>query len=296
MELTVRQVKGNTWCIQTPMALVPFYRLNKEEIILLDSGGMLHGELEAWLLERHLHVRAILNTHNHWDHVAANTALQRRDGARIYMPKLEAALQLINFERSVNCGVDRNYIHLFGGLYQFTVDEEIALSDGELTVLGQSFEVIHTPGHSADHVAYITPDHVLYVGDAALSADLLPCTKLSYAANYQQDIASKKKLKQYRCSAYIMAHCGITEEIEPLIDTNIRYIEEKARQICDLVQHPMTLEEITRSVWRNFEIQGGSTLKMIESASIVHGLVDYLIAQRKLRPSCSDGLEYYEQI
>ena len=91
MKLTAQHVAGNTWCIVQPRAMVPYYQLNKREIILLDSGCMLHGELEEWLEGQGLRVRAILNTHDHWDHVAANAALQQRQGSRIYLPRLEAA-------------------------------------------------------------------------------------------------------------------------------------------------------------------------------------------------------------
>ena len=91
MKLTAQQVAGNTWCIVQPRAMVPYYQLNEREIILLDSGCMLHGELEEWLEGQGLRVRAILNTHDHWDHVAANAALQQRQGSRIYLPRLEAA-------------------------------------------------------------------------------------------------------------------------------------------------------------------------------------------------------------
>ena len=93
MKLTAQQVAGNTWCIVQPRAMVPYYQLNEREIILLDSGCMLHGELEEWLEGQGLRVRAILNTHDHWDHVAANAALQQRQGSRIYLPRLEAAAQ-----------------------------------------------------------------------------------------------------------------------------------------------------------------------------------------------------------
>ena len=92
MDITAQQVCGATWCIRLPKSMVPYYRLNEKEIILLDSGCMLHGELERWLAEQGLRVRAILNTHDHWDHVAANRTLRETHGAKIYLPKGEAAL------------------------------------------------------------------------------------------------------------------------------------------------------------------------------------------------------------
>ncbi len=47
--------------------------------------------------------------------------------------------------------------------FPYAVDEEIGLEDGPLEVCGAVFEVIHTPGHSVDHVAFRTPDAVRYV-------------------------------------------------------------------------------------------------------------------------------------
>lgn len=86
MKLTAQQVAGNTWCIVQPRAMVPYYQLNEREIILLDSGCMLHGELEEWLEGQGLRVRAILNTHDHWDHVAG----QRGAAAAAGKPDLSA--------------------------------------------------------------------------------------------------------------------------------------------------------------------------------------------------------------
>ncbi len=92
MDITVSKVSGNTWCIEMPNVMIPYYRLNTHEIILFDSGCSRKGVLGEWLKEHDLKVRAILNTHNHWDHVSENHALRRRDGAKIHMPKIEAAL------------------------------------------------------------------------------------------------------------------------------------------------------------------------------------------------------------
>ena len=45
----------------------------------------------------------------------------------------------------------------------FPVDVEIPTQDCEIEVCGVPFQVIQTPGHSAGHVVYITPDHVMCV-------------------------------------------------------------------------------------------------------------------------------------
>jgi len=36
--MEIKEIKGNTFCIDTGMTYIPFYKLNDEEIIMLDSG------------------------------------------------------------------------------------------------------------------------------------------------------------------------------------------------------------------------------------------------------------------
>jgi hypothetical protein len=36
--LKILEVKGNTYCIDTGMTYIPFYKINENEIIMLDSG------------------------------------------------------------------------------------------------------------------------------------------------------------------------------------------------------------------------------------------------------------------
>lgn len=113
MEITAQRICGDTWCVIEPKAIVPYYRLNEKEIILLDSGCLLQGELEAWLAEQKLHVKAILTTHDHWDHVAAHQALQQVHGAKIYLPKIEAALHATDLGHLT--------AHANGNLKKFTI-------------------------------------------------------------------------------------------------------------------------------------------------------------------------------
>ena len=38
VKLKIVEVKGNTYCIDTRMTYIPFYKINDNEIIMLDSG------------------------------------------------------------------------------------------------------------------------------------------------------------------------------------------------------------------------------------------------------------------
>ena len=36
--LEIKKIKGQTFCIDTGMTYIPFYKINDEEIIMLDTG------------------------------------------------------------------------------------------------------------------------------------------------------------------------------------------------------------------------------------------------------------------
>lgn len=297
MKLTAQQVAGNTWCIVQPRAMVPYYQLSEQEIILLDSGCMLHGELEEWLEGQGLRVRAILNTHDHWDHVAANAALQQRQGSRIYLPRLEAAAHAspLAFKAGHENG---NYraVEAFWQKFPYAVDEEIGLEDGPLEVCGAVFDVIHTPGHSVDHVAFRTPDDVLYVGDTLMSGRLLRQAKLSYALSHEVDLDSKEKLRRYHCAAYILAHGSIEQDLEELIDENLRYIRRRAETVWRSIEKPMSMEQIIRAVWKRLGLHADAYYyRTLETGNMIRSLVQLLCSEGRLEHRFKDGVEHFNR-
>lgn len=294
MELKATNVCGRTWCIHTPKAMVPFYQLDGHEIILLDSGGMLQGELEQWLEDQGLHVQAILNTHYHWDHLAANAYLKREHGACIYMPKMEAVLYSTALGRYM-AHRPGNYqrIQEFWEPFLAPVDVEIEGKDGPLEVCGASFQVIQTPGHSVGHVAYLTADDVLYVGDTLMSMDQLRIAKVSYAINHEEDLQSKEKLRKFHCGAYILAHSSIETDIGDTIDANIRYVHQRADAVYRIVDRPMSMETIVSRAWRAFSLRQGVYYKNLEMGTMIRALVQYLVSEGRLTLRYEDGVDFY---
>ena len=279
--------------MEIPHALVPYYHLDRKNIILLDSGCMLQGELEAWLRQQGLCVRAVLNTHDHWDHTAANGGLQQ-EGALIYMPKIEAALHASDLSHMIAYnGSNYQLMRHFYAQNPFRVDEAVPEQDGPFRVFDAEFQVVHTPGHTVDHVSYITPDNVLYVGDTLMSVQLLRTAKINYALCHEIDLESKEKLRQYRCAAYVLAHGSVEQELGDLIDWNIAFVKQRSDQLWRLVEKPMTMEEIIRAAWKAFALRGGSYIKNLEVSNMIRWMVQYLVSIKRLELRFYDGVDYY---
>lgn len=110
------------------------------EGVVIDPSFGIDPVLEA-IDERRVKVRYILNTHSHRDHVAGNADVRDRTGAKVVAHRLAPLHQDIS------------------------VDEGDTVDSGRI-----HFQVLHTPGHTADSVLYIFEGHVatgdtLFVGE-----------------------------------------------------------------------------------------------------------------------------------
>ncbi|HRK37931.1 MAG TPA: hydroxyacylglutathione hydrolase [Burkholderiaceae bacterium] len=122
----------------------------------------------AYLNRHQLKLDAILVTHHHGDHTGGVAALQAATGATVYAPSTECP--------------DLNAVRVTQGSH--------------IPLLGTPCQVLHVPGHTAGHVAYVltppaTPP-VLFCGDTLFSAG---CGRL-FEGTPQQMLASLQALAQ----------------------------------------------------------------------------------------------------
>ncbi|MFH0823095.1 MAG: MBL fold metallo-hydrolase [Pseudomonadota bacterium] len=183
--------------------------------LMLDSGcACTAGELAEALAGSRVHT--VVNTHSHEDHWAGNAAIQSRFGARAYAHPL--AVPRLSRPEAMRL---RPYQMVMWG----RPDPSTAFPLGDrVETDNYCFRVIHTPGHSDDHVCFHEPNNGwLFTGDAYVGGK---DRALRRSANIWGIIDSLKKLAALKPSMLFTGSGNVRDDAETELALKIEYLEE----------------------------------------------------------------------
>ena len=178
------------------------------ETAVLDPGPAIASHIDA-IRAAMPRLRTILITHRHGDHAPAAVPLKAATGARIIAPK------------NVLDDVDQRYVHQ-------------RVSGGEvLRIDDMDVEVIATPGHTNEHVCYLTSEGDLFTGDTILGAGT---TAIFPPDGHMGDyIRSLQTLRARNPKRIHPAHGPTRDDAVALIDEYIAHRLERERQVLDAI-------------------------------------------------------------
>jgi glyoxylase-like metal-dependent hydrolase (beta-lactamase superfamily II) len=160
-------------------------------------------------------LRTILITHRHADHAPAALPLARATGARIVAPR------------------------------DVLAETDYVVSDGEIV---DGLEVVATPGHTAEHVCYLTADGDLFTGDTILGFGTTAIFPPD--GNMRDYLASLRKLRARNPKRIHPAHGPDRDDAVALIDEYIAHRLERERQIvAALAAGVRTIPELRRAIY-----------------------------------------------
>lgn len=241
-------VLGNTYAAVGSTALLPIYKLNERDIVLIDTGyaKLDRAGLVNLLDGSGLVPKYVLCSHAHFDHTGNVRYLQERYGAKAILSLIEAGI-------SVNPDSYRaNYVALTYGKSRelfleecFTADRVLRETDTSLELDGRTFGILPLPGHSAGHLGFVTPDGAAYVGDCLISQSEIDGAKLPTSMFIARDLESKAYLRTTDYPVYILAHKEVVRRgaLEGLIDRNIGFIQSKRAELLEVLEDGMTFPE-----------------------------------------------------
>jgi len=206
--------------------------------LLIDS-GCAHTQQEFLATVEDLHIDRIVNTHSHEDHIGANGALQARRGVEVLAHA--QALPLLADPRLLRL---QPYRRLFWGYPAPSVAQPV----GEVVeTTHHRFQVIHTPGHTPDHICLYEPEKGwLFSGDAyiggrdrALGADY----------NIYQIIDSLKKLVQLEITRLFPGSGTVRDNPRQELLLKIEYLEDLGERVRELHRKGLSVDQIRKRVF-----------------------------------------------
>jgi glyoxylase-like metal-dependent hydrolase (beta-lactamase superfamily II) len=177
--MIAKQLLPNVYTIS--LGFVNVLLLNSKELTLIDTG--IHGSEKkilqaiAELGYQPQDLRHILITHLHMDHIGSLAELQKATGAKVYMHTLEAsAYSQANIMRSIEPApgwINKLIVKWINSRPSDKTPNlarvDIQLDGGEVLPQCGGIQTVHTPGHTAGHLAFLWPQDggLLFTGDAA---------------------------------------------------------------------------------------------------------------------------------
>ena len=294
--MDIIKVHGNTFCIDTGMSCIPFYKISDREIIMLDTGWA-KGEREGideFLEKNNFTVAGIICSHSHIDHIGNVSYLKGKYNSVVAMSAYEAMI----------CSSTTNLKLYYSSLTLSEIAEhlghmvcetDIMIFDRQdkVNICGIEFGIIQTPGHSPAHICIITPDNVGYLGDALISHDVMEGVKMPYAFILKEDLKSKERLYGLECAKYIVAHKGIYDDIAKLISDNMDFYKDRAARVYDVIEGAMTMEDIMKAVIKKWDISVKSMYKYAVVEKMLRSYVEYLNETGRIELILDNGFIKY---
>jgi glyoxylase-like metal-dependent hydrolase (beta-lactamase superfamily II) len=241
--------------------LMPVYLLDDSRCILLDPGTALdkiRDKIELTLEGAGLTPAGVLCTHSHYDHAGNAAYFQKKYHIPVAMPLGEAEQCRTEFAvKSYLYVFTQGQVHADQTMRSIPclVDQVIWPEEEQVDFCGARFQVLHTPGHSIDHISVITPDNVCYVGDAIMSGATLHASKLPYAYHMSSYLRSVAMLRGLPCQRLIVAHGAVIDPpYDDLIDENIQAVLDTLEKLGGIIDRPMTMDEISIAVRGEMDI------------------------------------------
>ncbi len=206
--------------------------------LLIDT-GCAHTQEELLAAVEDLRIDRVVNTHSHEDHIGANGALQAQRGVEI-LAHAEALPILANPHLL--------HLQLYRRIFWGYPAPSVAQPVGEVVETAHHcFQVIHTPGHSPDHVClYEAEKGWLFTGDAYIGG-----RDRALRADYDiyAIIDSLKKLAKLETSRLFPASGTVRDDPRQEIALKIEYLEETGKRVRELHRKGLSLSQIRKQVF-----------------------------------------------
>jgi glyoxylase-like metal-dependent hydrolase (beta-lactamase superfamily II) len=293
--MQLNKIKGNTYFIDAPTN-IGIYVFKNKTCLLIDTGidNSQAAKIDEAIKQNGLHPRYIINSHSHTDHCGGNGYFKKNyPGCVVYASELtQMFLQNPDLHNTIlfsACPLKQL------GKTSKNSGVDFVLEYGTLRLDDKKLEICALPGHTQDQIGVITPENVCFTGDALFSESIMGKYSLPNLFDIGSSIESLNAIKQLEAEFFVIGHMDkfITrEEATQLADANLTNITMFEEQILDLLEQPLTREDLLESL----AVLNDLPLDFKEyhlAFATVSAYIKYLYDQHLITHSLENGRLYY---
>jgi len=229
----------------------------RDGAVLIDSGGDKEAgrQLRQTLEERGWSLRLIVNTHSNADHIGGNAYLQKQTGCRIAAARLEAAFITDPvLEPSFLWGASP-FRELRGKFLQAASSAVDQVLEGSGPIPGTELEAVSLPGHFLQMIGVLTPDRVLFAGDALFGEEVLARHPVFFLYDVAAHLATLERLEGMAPEWTVPGPGRPVREAGPLIAANRAAVQRTGEAVLEICSAPKTFEEILAELCGRFALR-----------------------------------------
>jgi len=294
--MMLNKIKGSSYYIDAPTNIGVYVFKNKN-CLLVDSGinSTQAKKIDEVLIQNDLHPKYIINTHSHIDHCGGNLYFKNNyPGVLIYTSQSEKLF------------MDNPLLHSYAQYSANPIKEIVrnnkvvpvdsVIDYGLNKINDEKFEIIPLKGHSIEQIGILTSEKVCYLGDSIFSKDIIEKYSFPYLINIEDSINTLKSIVDIDGDFFMVSHSSVLytkDEIVALVSKNLQNIEGYINQISDLLDQPLTREDLLENLIIINELKVKSLSEYHNYFSSVSAFLSYLYEKSNISFSIEDGKVYY---
>lgn len=297
--MTLNKLNNRTYYIPGTTN-IGVYMLSEKDCVLIDT--TFYGKPAVKLLNiiknKDLNVRYIIHTHGHIDHIGADDLLSQHYSFKIYATPYEKT-----FIRYPN--LTQSFLTSSKPLPTLNVDLRGLIADeikgSTLEIEHNNINIIKLPGHSREHIGIMTPDGILFAGDAIISPDLIDNIKIPYLYDvnkFNKSLYKIKKLSSTKKVEKVVPGHGkvIANSFTHIVDMNLNKIEKLMNLLLNILKKkPLTLEKIIKQFNKKLGINNKVSSHFITKSCLMSFLI-YFMEKNRVETIFKENLLYYRLV
>ena len=244
-----------------------------------------------------VYLSSIINTHCHPDHCGGNAYFQKNfPGLTIHATHEEQPfIESTTLAPRCFCSLAAPFIGLqnkyIAPQKPSTVTNPIhPYCDQIITINNASFTILTLPGHTPGMIGIITPDNILYSGDALFGESTIEKHPILFYTDIKNTLASFEKIKSLNVDGCVLVHGGVIYDVATITNQHIaKVIETKDSILAFLQVQPLSIDELTQQVMQKYTI-GNNIISFTLTQTTVRAYLSYLESEKLIILTVSEGL------